>query len=245
MADVGTFSDDGSDPLLRTFLPVPRAELRLLGGFSLLLDGRPVSLPPGCERLLALLSLKGRTSRSRAAGYLWPQTREAKALACLRTCVWRCNRAAPGIISADSGRLELTPSVRTDVLQGGIADGELLPDWDDDWLLNEREQLREQRLQHLAATVDELIAAHRLESALEMAQKSLRIDPLREATHRAVITIHLAGNDRARAMRAYQRCRTVLMTELGVEPSLETTRLLDGIREQTTSQQPASVKVGP
>ena len=72
---------------------------------------------------------------------------------------------------------------------------ELLPDWDDDWLEDERERLGQLHLHMLEAQADRLAADDRFGLALDVALAALRIDPFRESAHRTVIRIHLAeGN---------------------------------------------------
>ncbi|MEI2786628.1 MAG: bacterial transcriptional activator domain-containing protein [Candidatus Nanopelagicales bacterium] len=242
MAKTGTFSDDGRDPLLLAFLPAPPVHLSLLNAFSVQVGAQSIVLPPGCERLLALLALHGRRTRSSAAGCLWPDAAQEKALACLRTCIWRCNQAAD-LVSAGLRTVELAPAVHVDIGDPRTADGELLPGWDDEWLMAERERLREVHLQHLDTQIDQLVKERQFGQALELARRSLAIEPLREVTHRAVIGIHVAASDHAAAVRAYQRCRTLLLTELGVEPSRQTVRLLDGVRS-TPAESTASGTVG-
>jgi DNA-binding SARP family transcriptional activator len=65
------------------------SELRLLGGFRLTVDGRTRRVSPSGQRLLALLALRGPHPRSYAAGTLWGDVSESRALARLRTAVWR------------------------------------------------------------------------------------------------------------------------------------------------------------
>nr|WP_246246292.1 BTAD domain-containing putative transcriptional regulator [Isoptericola sediminis] len=179
---------------------------------------------------------------------LWPDTLEQRALASLRTGIWRVNQAAPGLVAAAHGVVELGlgPDVDVDrliaasrtVLGGAdsqdrsgedapdLGDDELLPDWDDPWLETERERLHQLRLHVLEATAARLAAAGRFGLALEAALAALRADELRESAHRTVISIHLAEGNVGEACRAYDACCTTLRTELGIEPSPTVSRLL-------------------
>ena len=220
----------------------------MLGGFRLLVDETPVELTPVTERLVALLALVGRTSRSRVAGTLWSDMAEGRALACLRTGIWRVNRTAGELVIASRSTLELTSRVEIDVrryvstaesrmrsasptpasdVRGVIGyEGDLLPDWDDEWLLAERERLRQLRLHLLEEEADRLAGAERFGLALEAAFAALSADPLRESAHRTIIGIHLAEGNMSEARRAYQKCRQLLVNDLGVEPSDVTRRML-------------------
>ena len=80
-----------------------RAEVTLLGGFQLALTGHDIRLPVGAQRLVALLALRGQVGRSRLAGTLWPDTPENRALASLRTGIWRVNQAAQDLVTATAG----------------------------------------------------------------------------------------------------------------------------------------------
>ena len=231
-------------------LPGPRAtpvvSIRLLGAFAVDVDGRAVALPAGAQRLVALLALRGRTGRSRLAGLLWAGTTEHRALASLRTGIWRVNQAAPGLVVSAHGVVELGLTADVDVtdlidgaravlqgatdtlvpVDGGVGPGELLPDWDDPWLDAERERLHQLRLHVLEAAAGQLAEQGRYGLALESALAALRADDLRESAHRAVISIHLAEGNVAEARRAYDLCRRTFVEELGIEPSTAIAGLL-------------------
>ena len=104
--------------------------------------------------------------------------------------------------------------------------GELLDDWDEDWLSDDRERVRQLRLHVLEQWAVGLAEAGKHGHAIEAALAALRSDPLRESAHRTVIRVHLAEGNVAEAMRAYQRCRQLLIDEVGEEPSPETTGLI-------------------
>jgi DNA-binding SARP family transcriptional activator len=231
-------------------LRAPTVSIRLLGTFAVDVGGKALALPVGAQRLVAMLALRGRTGRSRLAGLLWPEMVEQRALASLRTGIWRVNQTAPGLIEAAHGivQLGLVPAVDVDelitasraVLGGAHADrdedepafatGELLPDWDDPWLHQERERLHQLRLHVLEATAEQLADRGRYGLALEAALAALRADDLRESAHRAVISIHLAEGNVAEARRAYEHCRRTLRAELGIEPSSTTSALVGAVR---------------
>src|SRR5260221_8224334 len=100
--------------------------------------------------------------------------------------------------------------------------GDLLPSCYDDWILPERERLR----QAFTAALERLMVL--LESqgdpraAIAYAQRLVRHDSLREETYRALMRLHAEGGDRAAVVRVYHTCTSVLERELGVEPSTAT-----------------------
>jgi DNA-binding SARP family transcriptional activator len=250
VAATGTFSDDASEPSLRIFLPTaaPAMTVTLLGGFGLEVDGRAVELSLTTQRLVALLAIGGRSSRSKLAGVLWPDAPEKRAAACLRSGIWRVNREADGLIDANRFTLDLGADVAVDVrtfvrlatdqlrstsstpardVTGAIGHSEdLLPDWDDEWILADRERLRQLRLHLLEEQAERLTRTRSYALALDAALAAVAADPLRESAHRAIMRIHLAEGNASEARRAYQTCRARLLKDLGVEPSEITTRMV-------------------
>lgn len=68
--------------------------------------------------------------------------------------------------------------------------------------------------------------------ALSHAEAALAMEPLIEAAHRLVILAHYASGAHQEALRSYDRCRTVLRSELEVEPDPETEELAAAIRQR-------------
>lgn len=225
--------------------PRPAVAVRLLGAFEVRVDDRSVSLPAGAQRLVALLALRGRRGRSRLAGELWPDTTEHRAMGSLRTTIWRINQAVPGLVGSTPGSADLDPSAEVDVrrlidlsralLAGDVPTedpplapqtGDLLPDWEDEWLTVDRERLRQLQLHVLEAQAERLLRMDAYGLALEWALAAMNAEPLRESAHRAVIRIHLAEGNHTEAVRSYDRCVELFDRELGVAPSGLTTALL-------------------
>ena len=105
--------------------------------------------------------------------------------------------------------------------------GDLLPDWCDDWVLDEREGLRQTRLHTLETLARRLGASGRHADAIQAALVAIRLEPLRETAHRSLIEIHLTEGNWSEACRQFQRYRKLLREELGVEPSDSMRLLLD------------------
>lgn len=224
------------------------AEVTLLGGFSLTLSGHEIRLPVGAQRLVALLGLRGQIGRSRVAGTLWPDRPQPRALASLRTGIWRVNQAAHDLVIATAGQVALDSHAEVDVrtlvsrsieiFQGdvrtglpafatGISEGDLLPDWDEAWLTDERARLHQLRMHVLETVADHLMDRGQFGLAIEVALTILRTDPLRESAHRSLVRIHLAEGNLDEARRAYIACEQVLDRELGIRPTTAMTDLLN------------------
>ncbi|MEJ8672271.1 MULTISPECIES: BTAD domain-containing putative transcriptional regulator [unclassified Streptomyces] len=226
--------------------------LQLLGQFRLELATGNVELCRNGQRMLAFLGLRGRVSRTVLAGTLWPEVTEGHARGSLRTTLWKLPRADPPLIGCCGDALLVTPALRVDVqdltqtalgvVQGdcpglralprlALLTGEdLLQGWDEDWVLLEREHLRQLRLHALDAVADDLIRQGRPALAMEVAWASVRAEPLRESAHRAVVSAHLAEGNVAEAMSHYEAFRRLLDDELGVEPSAGFVRMLPELR---------------
>jgi DNA-binding SARP family transcriptional activator len=111
-----------------------------------------------------------------------------------------------------------------------ISSRPLLPGLDGPWLELERGHLDDIRVRALSCLVEVWIRQADASLAARDALEALRLDPLREISHRLLIRAHLAAGDRGAAIKAYERCRRILGEELGVVPSPETAALVAGVR---------------
>jgi ABC-type oligopeptide transport system substrate-binding subunit/DNA-binding SARP family transcriptional activator len=120
-----------------------------------------------------------------------------------------------------------------DLYQGDFLDGFYVPDAPlfDDWLLIERQHLRQELEGALERLVDGHSARGKYKRAIACAQRWLALDPLREAAHRSLMRLYAWDGDRAAALHQYQACVDVLAEELGVEPGAETVSLYEQIRD--------------
>lgn len=226
-------------------LPNGRRPIRLslIRAFDLIVDGISIELPTPAQRLLAFIGMQERpVRRVHVAGVLWLDSTEERASGSLRSALWRIRRAADGVVEAIHRELRLAPNVAVDVgetiawahriadparpleesdLRAAFTRGELLPDWYDEWLLVERERLRELRQHALEQLTQRLISAARYADAMEIAQAAVQCDPLRESAHRAVIEVHLAEGNRSEAILHYRSYREILRHEMGLEPSAQ------------------------
>jgi DNA-binding SARP family transcriptional activator len=230
--------------------------LVLLDGLSLYQQddhGRDLpipELPHGVQRLVAHLALAGRPGRSAIAGTLWPDASELHAGRNLRTALWRVQKLVPGLVEVTGGAVALDAGVRVDVREltdwgrrvlvpgAPIEDcfaarpalhGELLPGWYDDWVLLERERLRQLRMHAWEALSEKLVQAGRYGEAVEAALEAIRAEPLRESAHVALIRAHAAEDNVVEALLAYQRFERRIGDELGLAPSSHLTALVRGL----------------
>jgi DNA-binding SARP family transcriptional activator len=223
--------------------------LELLGTWRLAGSDGVVDVGINGRRLFALLALRGRSDRAYLAGTLWPECSEPHAHGNLRAALSRLHRRnlAGPLACLAGGVLALRPEVEVDVhevvaVARAVLDGDPVPaprlavrrlacedlllGWYDDWVLLERERLRQLRLHGLEVLSGRLLAAGDLPGAVEAALEAVTIEPLRETAHAALIRAHLAEGNRAEATRQLQRLRELLRKELDEEPTPLVTDLL-------------------
>lgn len=219
--------------------------VRLLGGFELLSPTGPVEAPLGIQRLLAYVALQERSvMRARVAADLWPEAAGARAGTNLRSTLWRANRLGP-LLACTPQSLRLSDGVVVDVAElaaaaeqmhaGGIAQApflatfnlELLPGWQEDWVTLERERLRQLELRVLDFLVMDRAERGRLGEALDAALRAIRLEPLRELSHRHLIHLYVASGNRTAALSHYEGFANLLHRELDLSPEPATTALVE------------------
>jgi len=109
--------------------------------------------------------------------------------------------------------------------------GDLLPALYDDWVEGDRERLRAGALAALKRLVELCEAAGATDSALDYAERRIRIDPLDEATYRVLMRLHQRAGNRAAAINAFHRCAGVLQRELDLDPSQATREAYETLLE--------------
>jgi DNA-binding SARP family transcriptional activator len=97
-----------------------------------------------------------------------------------------------------------------------------LSDHDGEWVATQREHRAAQLVTALELLGQAASRAGDHAAALAAATDAVAEAPLRESAHRCRMAVHAAAGNRAQALRAYQQLRTMLIEELGVDPSPET-----------------------
>jgi DNA-binding SARP family transcriptional activator len=219
--------------------------LSLLGGFCLQVDGTRIDLPLHARRVLAYLSLHRMSEtgfdRNLLAARLWSDAPPDKSRASLRTALWRIRGAAADVVHGEAGNVALADSVQVDVhqfrrcaeqlltqhdpqqktpelrlLTSGV---DLLPEWDEDWLLLAREQLRQLRLHALEVVARRLGDQGRYPEAIDIILPVISEEPLRESAHAVLIDAHLAQGNLVEARRQLDILAAGLRRELNLQPS--------------------------
>lgn len=224
--------------------------LNLLGGFRLTsAAGTELTLSSRKGKaLLAVLALAPGLSatRARLRSLLWSDRSEEQASASLRQLLVILRKElAPlgsGVMRVREDSVGLDPdSLDVDVARftaseaaGDAAQavasysGHLLDGFDlgdqafEEWLGAERQDFRARAIAVFDLCVGELAG----EARVAAAQRLIALDPLREASHRALIAAYLASGEPVLARKQFEACKALLARELGVTPAAETVALL-------------------
>ena len=103
---------------------------------------------------------------------------------------------------------------------------------DGEWVSRVRTELAAILLTALELEVRAHAQAGEPRAAADAAERLVLLEPFQEAMHQLRIRVLGEAGDRAGAVAAFEHCRTVLTTELGVQPSPETEATLQAALAQ-------------
>jgi DNA-binding SARP family transcriptional activator len=196
-----------------------RLNLVLFGSFHATLGARRVELPlKKAQALLAFLALAPgqRCARERLAGLLWSDTPDEQARNSLRQTLFAIRsalgRTSSRYLVGDAASVWLeSGAVDVDVLAFerlisqdsdgaleraiGLYSGDLLDGIDveagafDEWLVSARERWRQSAIGTLTKLLARQVDAGATEAAIATATRLLRLDPLHETAHRALMRL--------------------------------------------------------
>ena len=101
----------------------------------------------------------------------------------------------------------------------------------EEWALLTRERLARQMSSALHRLAEIYEQRGEYELAQHHARRQTELEPWDEGAHKQLMRALALGGQRASALAQYETCRRLLSEELGVEPSGETTRLYEQIRD--------------
>ena len=235
----------------------PVWKLQVLGGLILRsAGGAMVELPTRKSALLlAYLAMPAGTAhaRDRLADLLWPSSGQDQARGSLRHALAALRKLLggnaiegardmvklrPGVVVvdldvvADLAEGRAAPSVSGTPATGTFLDG-IATDGDaiGEWLTFERTRCRALQQVALQRTVDTLSTAERHTDAIAAAERLVALDPLREQSHRTIMQALVHAGERSKALAQFKRLEDVLMSDLGVAPSTQSTALANEIRQ--------------
>src|SRR5262245_28294390 len=217
-----------------------------------LASGAAVCLPTKkAKALLAYLAIRPGQShpRDKLAALLWGGKSDDQARGDLRHALVALRRALAGTnppaLEIEGQTLALNPAgVGVDVVtfERRIAEGtpraleqaaelyrgDLLLGFTvneplfEEWLVSERERLREMALEALGRLLAHQTKAAGPERAIQTAVRLLGLNPLQEAVHRTLMRLYARQGRRGAALKQYQVCVSALQRELGTKPEEET-----------------------
>ena len=222
----------------------PFMQLEILDRFRLRAGASEIEVPPRSALVLAYLAVRDRPVRRTVVAYtLWPALAEQRALASLRSAIYRIHTPAHGsVVLATGESLELAPGLLVDLREAitlaralattaalpasvgqivRILSRELLPDWEPDWIEPEREHFRQLGLRGLDGLSARLTRAGRHAEAVEVAQTALAIEPLSETAERALLRAFVGEGNEVLAIREYEAFRRRLWHDLKLRPSAD------------------------
>ncbi len=125
------------------------------------------------------------------------------------------------------------PNEKISLLQSAVNvySDDLLEGFYEDWVLIERERLRNQYvnvLENLAAAQE---ATGDTRGAITTSKNLLINDPLREEVHRQLMQLYYWAGDRAAALRQYEECKRLLWEKFNVVPMAETRAISEAIAD--------------
>jgi DNA-binding SARP family transcriptional activator len=162
------------------------------------------------------------------------------------------HRIDTGLIEASGQQLRLGANVAVDaresvllackVLAGATDDdgidfgplyvpGDLLPDCYDDWVMAQRERVRQLRLHALETLCIVLTGQGRYGQAIQAGLAAVCGEPLRESADRALIAAHLAEGNHSEALRRYRTFKVLLHDELEIGPTAQMEDLVRPLTE--------------
>ena len=242
--------------------------LALLGKPQFKRNNQPLELTSvKGQALLAYLAVTRQPhSRSALAGLLWSDMPEADARTNLRVTLSQLRKAVGDAVIATRRTVELNvdADIWLDVAvleeavssgnnlatAAGLYRGEFLDDFQvpeaelfEEWLLIERERLRQLALSVLGQLADTLLAQGDYATGIKAARQLLGIEPWYEAGHRQLMKLLAADGQRSAALAQYETCKRLLAEELGIEPTAKTealrTAIVQGEPWSTPEEPPA------
>lgn len=227
--------------------------LRLIGDFSIEVDGRPVEMPTSrrARSLLAWLALERRMhARTGLAARFWPDVLDESARTSLRSALSALRRSLGAdserylIATRDEVGLAGEDAVWTDiaelhrlVAEGRLEEalelcaGELLIGLDDDWVFERRDEHRELVARVLGRLAARAESEDDLPGAIVFTRRQAALDPLAEEPQRDLMRRLAAAGDRAAALRTYERLSQRLRESLRIMPSHATRELAEALRQ--------------
>lgn len=101
----------------------------------------------------------------------------------------------------------------------------------EEWVSLKREQFRQRTIEALRLITEHHEQRGEYQQALPFARRQVELEPWLEEAHQQLMRVLALDGQRSAALAQYETCHRVLTSELDVEPSRETFRLFEAIRD--------------
>jgi LuxR family maltose regulon positive regulatory protein len=209
------------------------------------------------ELLQALIAFGGKeVGASVLTDALWPDSEGDAAYHALESALYRLRLllGAPSALTMAGGKLSLDPQqfwVDMWAFEGGLqtlARGAIQPaeqlkrmrelyaghflehESERSWALKRRQMLQERLVRSIREVARTYEGRRHWHEAIHIYQTGIEVDSLTEDFHRGLILCYRELGDHAAALRAYRRCRELLVKVLGVQPNAKTLAVYQSIR---------------
>ena len=221
--------------------------LQLFGTWRFFRDGAPISLCLRQQRLVAAVAILGPSNRNFLAGMLWPETTDSRSMSSLRVSVCLVSKKIPGMLVCDGTTLSLHEKVIVDLHRtwqlinhvlgadsGEASDrdvselqkGELLPGWYEDFVVEEQNLLRANKLQCFTRIARRALEHGQHDVAVLASRAALALGPYDDEA--LIILLHAEqrlGNFSG-ARKIYQEYADKIRADLGIAPTAAMTALV-------------------
>lgn len=242
--------------------------LRLLGPIQVEVEGQPISNFRSHKTLAALgylVAEQRAVARNHLAALLWPEATSVEGRAHLRRALHDLSQKVPGALLTDYYTVQFNPALVPDtdlarfetlrargdaaalgeaaeLCRGQFLEGTAFDDCPDFemWLMVERATWRKRAVAIVERLLDQHARALRFDMALDAALQLVRLDPWREDRYYQLMILLARNGALEQAIRVYKRCRHLLATGLGLEPSAELETLSNRLR-QWRARRPGNV----
>lgn len=230
----------------------------LLGGLKIERDGAELKgfISRKSQALLVYLAIKQQAHfREAIEGLFWAESSQSRAAGNLRVALNNLRQLIPGNLEITRSQIAFRPAsphwldvteferqasqshiqalqIAAGLYRGDFLAGFSLPDAQafEEWLLIERERLRQIMLQTLHRLAAYYTSRGEYHLGIEATTRLLTLDPWREEAHRELMRLLALSGQRSAALTQYEQCRRLLARELGLEPLEETVTLYQQIK---------------
>lgn len=101
----------------------------------------------------------------------------------------------------------------------------------EEWLILTREQIKQKFIEALTLIVNHHEKRSEFQQALPFARRLVEAEPWLEESHQQLMRVLALTGQRSNALAQYELCRCILASEFAVEPSKETVRIYESIRD--------------